>query len=62
MELLKVVWELIDLVQLLFLTLVLAVQAVQVVQVVQKVQVMVQLSRQKIILLMLGRLGKNISK
>ena len=59
MELLKVVWELIDLVQLLFLTLVLAVQ---VVQVVQKVQVMVQLSRQKIILLMLGRLGKNISK
>ena len=50
MELLKVVREKINLVQLLFLTL------------VQVVQVMVQLSRQKIILLMLGRLGKNISK
>ena len=50
MELLKVVWEQSNLVQLLFLT------------VVQVVQVMVQLSRQKIILLMLGRLGKNISK
>lgn len=50
MELLKVVWEQNNLVQLLFLAL------------VQVVQVMVQLSRQKIILLMLGRLGKNISK